>query len=365
MFRRTFAALSAVLGLLYVVSDACTANAADQAPPAVKAKPIVDIPFFFVNDNRLSYSYTFSGTDAGYYKRLPNGTYSGKTTFQTLAFTHFDAWAYGTNFLNVLVNKSGHTDAASPCFAGTSGLIYQGGFNFSAADCAGTTAFVGQIRSTFGFNEIFDTKAFSVGPLKNVSFEIGGDMAVANNYVAPSKRDIVAGLQFQFALPYKGYINVAPLYYQEVSHNAFAQCGAPFVAANNCDPNGVVRFNPTYSIEMNYYMDLGFLPPEYSYFAISGYFTYRGAKGPLYGLPGMESTKPEIISEPIRLTFDAGKALWGNKWTHELDLWTAYRYGRNQYGYNENSAPQVCTLRGIPTNACEYSTAVVGATVKF
>jgi hypothetical protein len=73
-------------------------------------------------------------------------------------------------------------------------------------------------------------------------------MTEANNYIAPSKRDIVAGLQFQFALPYKGYINVAPMYYQEVNHNAFAQCGAPFVAANNCDPNGVVRFGPTYSI---------------------------------------------------------------------------------------------------------------------
>ena len=66
-----------------------------------------------------------------------------------------------------------------------------------------------------------------MGPLHNVSFEVGMDGNTENNFLAPAKRDVVAGLQFAFDLPYKGYINVAPLMYYEFSnHNSFNQCGS-------------------------------------------------------------------------------------------------------------------------------------------
>ena len=81
------------------------------------------------------------------------------------------------------------------------------------ANCAGATEIYGLFRSTFGFNEIFNTKAFTMGPLRNVSFEVGMDANTENNFLAPAKRDVVAGLQFAFDLPYKGYVNVAPLMY--------------------------------------------------------------------------------------------------------------------------------------------------------
>jgi hypothetical protein len=54
-------------------------------------------------------------------------------------------------------------------------------------------------------------KAFSAGPLHNVSFEVGGDANAENNFLSPSKRAFVAGLQFAFDLPYKGFFNVAPI----------------------------------------------------------------------------------------------------------------------------------------------------------
>ena len=57
------------------------------------------------------------------------------------------------------------------------------------------------------------------------------DANTENNFLAPAKRDVVAGLQFEFDLPYKGYFNVAPLVYWEFSnHNAFdpvRRCLAP------------------------------------------------------------------------------------------------------------------------------------------
>src|SRR3979490_1226738 len=142
------------------------ASAADMA---VKAKPIVDVPFFFVIDDRVTYSYIFNGTDPGVFTVRPDGTFNGKTAKQVYSFTHFDAWAYGTNFFTISMFKSDHNDPANGCAFPNPG------------NCAGATEIYGLFRSTFGFNEIFNPKAFSVGPLHNVSFEIGADANTENN----------------------------------------------------------------------------------------------------------------------------------------------------------------------------------------
>src|SRR5882672_8555313 len=304
--RRAIAAAALSLATL---APAGFASAADMA---AKAKPIIDVPFFFVIDNRVTYSYIFSGTDPGMFTVRPNGTIDGKTEKQVFSFTHFDAWAYGTNFFTISLFKSGHNDPASPCT--NAGTIFG-----VPADCAGATEIYGLFRSTFGFNEIFNTKAFSVGPLHNVSFEVGMDANTENNFLAPAKRDVVAGLQFAFELPYKSYFNVAPLVHWEFSnHVAFLQCGAGFnpgPAGVNCLSDGNTRFNPTWAVETNYYMDLGFLPPSLDYFSISGRAAWYGKKGnenaPLTGVFGGTPTAVEFNSEPIRLTFDASKAIWG------------------------------------------------------
>jgi hypothetical protein len=103
------------------------------------AKPIADVPFFFVNDNRLTSAYEFTATSPGT---------TDKTAKQVFAFTHFDVWAYGTNFINVELLKSDHADPAALCAVANSG-------------CAGATEFYGLARSTFGWNQLFDTKAFN------------------------------------------------------------------------------------------------------------------------------------------------------------------------------------------------------------
>jgi len=84
-------AVSAVIATGLVASQ--DAQAADQATPApaVKAKPKApDVPFFFVNDNRLTYAYIFQSADAGSYSFRPNGSINGKTAQQVLAYTQFD-----------------------------------------------------------------------------------------------------------------------------------------------------------------------------------------------------------------------------------------------------------------------------------
>lgn len=85
------------------VATLSSALAADLAPMPVKAKPIIDVPFFLVNDNRLTYAYQFDATSPGF---------ADKTAKQVYAFTHFDVWAYGTNFINLELLKSDHRDPA-------------------------------------------------------------------------------------------------------------------------------------------------------------------------------------------------------------------------------------------------------------
>jgi hypothetical protein len=362
-------AIAAAALSLATLAPMSFASAADL-PVKAKAKPIADLPFFFVIDDRVTYSWMPKGTDPGMFTVGPNGSINGKTAKSVYSFTHFDAWAYGTNFFTISMFKSDHNDPASPCVA--PGVTITGG----AANCAGATEIYGLIRSTFGWNEIFNTKAFTMGPLHNISFEVGADANTENNFLAPAKRDFVAGLQFAFDLPYKGYFNVAPLAYKEINHNAFTQCGlfGPGVPGVTCSADGNVDFKTTWAIETNYYMDLGFLPENMQFFSISGRAGWYGPKGDANGLPALSgvgrlstATKTEFNSEPIRLTFDASKAFMGPKYSHFVDVWVAYRYWQNKFGLDHNAMPGVCTIAatGQSTNSCTESTVYTGVTVKF
>src|ERR1700731_4626697 len=203
MSYRTKAIAAAMLSLASLVPMSF-ASAADL-PVKVKAKPIPDLPFFFVIDDRVTYSWMPRGTDPGAYSVRPNGSINGDTSKSVYSFTHFDAWAYGTNFFTISMFKSGKNDVAGPCTQVGGIVSPQAGFSFTPASCAGASEIYGLFRSTFGFNEIFNTKAFTWGPLHNVSFEVGMDANTENRYFGAAKRDVVAGLQFAFDLPYKGY----------------------------------------------------------------------------------------------------------------------------------------------------------------
>jgi hypothetical protein len=359
-----FAAAAAVS--LAAIASTGVATAADL-PVKAKAKPVADLPFFLVIDDRVTYSYIFKGTDPGVFSIRPDGSINGKTAKQVYSFTHFDAWAYGTNFFTISMYKSDHNDPASPC--SNAGVLITG----APANCAGATEIYGLFRSTFGWNEIFDTHAFTMGPLHNISFEVGMDANTENNFLAPAKRDVVAGLQFAFDLPYKGYFNVAPLVYWEFfNHNAFDQCGlfGAGVPGVTCLSDGNTRFKPTWAVETNYYMDLGFLPENMQFFSISGRLAWYGKKGtenePLpFALPGNVNTAVEFNSEPIRLTFDASKAFWGVKYSHFIDVWVAYRYWQNKFGLDHSNSTVCNVAPGRSNNSCTESSLYSGITLKF
>ncbi|MGY4416136.1 hypothetical protein ACVWW4_007872 [Bradyrhizobium sp. LB7.1] len=244
-----FKAIAAGALSLATLATGGLAQAADL--PVKAAKRAADLPFFLVIDDRVTFSYIFNASQPGAFTNT-NGVINAKTTKQVYSFTHFDAWAYGTNFFTISMFKSDHNDPAAPCTA--TGVIVSpaAGFAATPASCAGATEIYGLFRSTFGWNEIFNTKAFTQGPLHNISFEVGMDANTENRYFGAAKRDVVAGLQFAFDLPYKGYFNVAPLVYWEfANHNSFSQCGAGWSAP--CIADGNTSFKPTWAIETNYY----------------------------------------------------------------------------------------------------------------
>jgi hypothetical protein len=346
-------AVSMALLSIAALGSITKANASDLpiADFPVKAvAPVAPVPFFFVNDNFLSYAYEPGAIEPG----TPN---KGVDPTQIVALTHYDAWAYGTNYSNLAYYLHNKNDPAAPC-----------GYSRTASNCGGSDEFYGLIRSTFGFNEIFNTKAFTVGPLRNISFEVGVDASVENTFVGIAKKSVSAGLQFAFDLPYKGYVNIAPMYYKEINHNSFTQCGlfAPGVPGITCLADGTVVYNGTWSLEAGYYMNLGFLPENLQYFAVSGRATWRGPKGnannPLGVAGGGIETKTELNSEPIRLTFDASKFALGPTRSHFLDLWVAYRYWQNKSG-QDHDLSSVCT--GVDAGSCTESSVIAGVTAKF
>ena len=181
---RDVLALATFAALLAVLSGGAQAADQDQDKPIIKAKPkpVVDTPLFTYIDDRLTYAYIYHTTDAGAFVPKAGGGYKGSIDQNVVAFTHFDSWAYGTNFLNIGIYKSaGPIDAAAPCTS--PGLITDSGGTV-AANCPGESDIYGLIRSTFGFNQIFDTKAFTWGPLHNVSLEVGADVDTSNSYLA-------------------------------------------------------------------------------------------------------------------------------------------------------------------------------------
>jgi hypothetical protein len=237
-----------VVGMAAVVAVAVGSHAMAADLPVKAPKPLPPPPpFFIVNQNSVSYSYVFNGTNPG----------AGTTPKHDLNFTHFDVWAYGTNFFTVDWLKATNSAAppngtpAAPCDRGPA-------FNPPGADpnrCAGYTEIYGLFRSTFGWNQLFNTKAFAVGPLTNIEFVVGADLNTDNTTLGSAKRSIQGGVQFDFAAPWNGFLNVGLFAYHEWQNDGFSALFGP-------NFSGKVEFDTTWAIEALYVQPLGFLPPE-------------------------------------------------------------------------------------------------------
>ena len=316
-FRRNAAAIA--LAAMIAAAAGGYARAADmavKAPPASAPAPAP--PFFLVNQNLLSYSYQFTATNPG----------AGQTPKNVVSFSHFDVWAYGTNFLNVDWLKATNGSAppngtpAAPCdLTGSSA-------------CVGYTEIYGFFRSTLGWNQLTNSKTFSFGPLTNIEFVVGADANTDNTTLGSAKRSIQGGIQFDFATPYKGFLNASINAYHEWQHDGFASTFA--VAGDpNSNPSGAVDFDTTWAVEVLYNQPLGFLPPSVP-LTFQSLLVVHGPKGcgEVCGPagPGLIRTTEYLTQQ--KLSLDIGQMIFGKP--EMLQIWGAYRWWKNKFGIDPN-----------------------------
>ena len=315
---------------------------------AAKPKPLKPgetPPLFIVNDNIVSYLYVPTATDPG----------AGKTPKNVLSFTHFDIWNYGTNFFNLDWLKA--TNGRAPPLGAPAAPCDQNGplDPPGSQRCPGYTEIYGFFRSTLGWNQLSGTNAFSIGPLSNIEFIVGGDFNTDNTTEASAKRAVMGGLQFDFETPYKGSLNAAVMAYQEWQHDGFAST-FPFEADPN--PSGNVQFNPTWHVEINYVQPLADTPFRYRAFvAITG---DKGCGEPCAPTgPGPLRTTEYLIQQ--QLVFDVGQVLWNEPLRYVV--FGGYRWWKNKFGINPNQPPG--TFPGGIFPGILESTWMAGTAMKF
>ena len=327
-----------------VAAFAWAGPAAAADLPAKAGEPAKPPSFFIVNDNSVSFTWYPSATDPGV---SGNGVAGNSNAFNKFvgSATHFDAWAYGTNYFNIDILKSDNNDPIN------------GQFNPRASGAIELYAFE---RSTLGLNQLTHSKMFENFLFRNVELEVGGDVETENNQLGPEKRDVVFGAQFDLNLP--GMVNLSVLAYKEWNNNNFYIVPGAF--------SGATDFQWAPRLELLVTEPLTFLPWPVSWRNFTGVTFPKGTGisqaqltvlcgGTCTGSnPFSAFTKAEIF-EDNRLVLDASK-LWFNT-PGVWDLYAGYRYWYNKFGTDHN-APLFAQV--APGTSVE-STAYIGTTYHF
>ncbi len=294
------------LALAAIFAAAVTSNAgAADLPVKATPKKAVEVPYFLVNENSMSYHYEFKATNPG----------AGYTPKHVGTFSHFDVWAYGTNFLNIdWLKATSSATPSNPC-----GIT-------ANTQCQGYTEIYGFVRSTLGWNQLTNSKMFAWGPLKNISWAFGADGNADNTALGSAKRSVQGGIQLDFATPYNGNLSLSGFAYKEWQHDGFAVAfGGPI------NPTGDVDLRTTWGVGMNYTQPLGFLP---AYIPLT-YKAIAGAKGPKgTGEPAPLGTNrtTEIFTQQT-LDLDVGKMVTGK--ANMFSMWVGYRLWKNKFGLQD------------------------------
>ena len=360
---------SALLAAAVSVVAIGYANAADmplKAPP-----PTPTPPFFIVNDTSISFTYFPNATDpgvSGSSNSVPGGVSGQGNSFARYqgSLDHFDVWHYGTNLIHAEFDQYGPQDP-----------------NEGIPGTAGSREFFGFAQSTFGWNELTNSKAFSNLITKDVSlmFRITG--GVQDDFLSEQTTQYAPGLMFDLNLP--GVVEVGITAYKEFTHNSFDACGpagfgdqqspAAGLGGGTCIGGGSFSgdrdFEWTWKLFSFISEPLTFLPPSMPITWVN-ILNVTGPKGTgistanclavgCFGPAGAfnnNETKTEVF-EDTRLSLDASKVFWGKPgiW----DLYGGYRYWYNKFGTN-HSADLFSTI--APGTSIE-STAYVGTTYHF
>lgn len=267
-------------------SAVAPAPAAAQPPAAVNPKPPASAPFFLFQDNSIGYRFSTEFKEPAIRDpKNPNGTPISKSI---ITLTHVDAWKYGANFLNLDILKSDGADPANKTSTGAVELYFI-------------------YREQLSPDEIFQTKLFPSGPIRDITFEAGFDHNTKNTQFASYKWLAVAGPNIHFNVP--GFLNVGLHYAQEWNHNG--------IVGRN------VQFDPTFEIEAVYQFPLPFTKLPLRLEGFANLVTPKGRDA--FG----NKTQIEILSQ-TRLTLDVGQVVFQK--AQFLDFSLGFQYWFNKFG---------------------------------
>jgi hypothetical protein len=348
------------------------AYAADM--PLKNPPPPKPVPFFFVNDTSVSFTYFPSATDpgvAGSSGSVIGGIAGQKNTFGRYSseIDHFDVWEYGTNLIHAEYNFYGDQDPV-----------------LGSPGAQGNREFYGFFRSTIGLNEVTHSKMFSSFLFTDVGLEVGGNADIQDDFLSSQDTSYVAGLNFNLNLP--GTVLVSILAYKDYAHNNFDTCNTGFgfsglggffspvctggAGVAPIDGDRYFKWAPkieTFISEpIKFFGDgvpLTFINianvtfPKGTGLSSAETFQLGGATaaGQAANLANEES-KTEVF-EDARLSLDTSKVFWGKPgiW----DTYVGYRYWYNKFGTDHN-APLFSVI--APGTSIE-SSVYVGTTYHF
>ena len=226
------------------------------------------------------------------------------------------------------------------------------------ANCAGATEIYGLFRSTFGFNEIFNTKAFTMGPLQQRLVRSrhgcqhreqlsGAGQARRRRRSAVRLRPALQGLRQRRTLDVLGVLQPQLLH-------PVRQRFAPAIPGPTCN-------SPTATSRTSRHGRSKSTTTWISASCRRTCSTSRSAAAPagtaegsdierLPALSGPDGSSPPPRSSSTRTDPSDlrrfSKAFWGPKYSHFVDVWVAYRYWQNKFGLDHNAPSAACSALG-------------------
>ena len=209
-------------------------------------------------------------------------------------FGHFDAGAYGSNFVNLDILLSNPNEPA-------------------ANSTGGSTEFYFVYRGQLSLDQFGMTTKF--GPLRAITLEAGGDLEGENNAFGADKKAIVAGPNFQFDVP--GFLNIGVHAYHEWNHNGFSSC------PSNCGKGGPVEFDTTAEFEIVWLFPLTFTGLPLDFRGFTNVVLPKGKDG--FG----GQTKVEVLARPA-IYLDLGQVIAGKP--HKVFAFLQVELWENKFG---------------------------------
>lgn len=298
---------------------------------------------FFRQDNQFRYTYGNTFKDPFVY----NGHGFHKNV---LSFTHLDTGnRWGDNFLDVSMGLC-------PKDIPVSSSYYHANINTGAREVYVT------YRHSFSFNNLFNTKTFSFGPIKDVFLGIGTELQAKNNDYAGEARKPMIGPGVSLKLPkgMKGYWNVYAMYEKEWNTEGtditawIAQSPGVWMPYKYGKPV-VYRGSYTLQTQWGFPLPLG----KAKRLTFDGFALLNGAKGRSAGgldkptrsaatalgqqftvaSAGSHITYSQTTDETLvkpRLMYNIGSHL-GEK--HNWQIGGGYTWWNNMFGSNHHHAP--------------------------